>query len=98
LDEGGNIALTPAALSNECLEFILAHQFAHRAHIAAEWECDLAALDLMRCLVMPIIAQTAMTIAETQPLRARAFQFKSGPRIIAIGDALASGIWADSFS
>ena len=97
LDEDGNIALAPSALDDECLEFIVAHQMAHRAQITAEWECDLAALDLMRCPVMPIVAQTALVIAQIPSLRTRAFQFKSGPRIVAIGDALASGVWKDSF-
>lgn len=96
LDEDGNIALAPVALSDGCLEFILAHHIGHLAFITAEWECDLAALDLMRCPVMPVVAQTALTIAKTPSLRARAFRFKSGPRIVAIGDALASGVWEDS--
>jgi hypothetical protein len=97
LTEDGDIALAPVALSDWCLEFILAHHLAHLALNATEWECDLAALDLMRFPVMPIVAQTALTIAQIPALRARAFRFKSGARIIAIGDALANRVWEDSF-
>jgi hypothetical protein len=93
----GVIALAPIAYSNLHLQFILAHHLAHYALKAAEWVCDLIALDLMNCLEVPVVERTALTIARESHLREKALQFKSGDRVVAVGDALASHIWDNAF-
>lgn len=92
----GFITLAPIAYSNLHLQFILAHHLAHHALKAAEWVCDLIALDLMNCLEVPIVERTALTIARESHLREKALQFKSGDRVVAVGDALASRVWDDA--
>jgi hypothetical protein len=92
----GDIAIVPVALSHLLLQFVIAHTLVHRVIASMEWVYDLMALDLLNCPLVPINESAARVIAQTRTWRARALQFQSGHRVVAIGDALTSHVWEDS--
>ncbi len=94
LTQAGDISLTSVALSDPLLRFVLGHCLAHLI-VVFEWECDLIALDLTGITQAPFAELATRIIALTLPWRAIAFQFASGQRAVAIGDALASRVWED---
>lgn len=75
------------------LQFVIAHALMHCGPRVAEWECDLAALDWLNGLDVPIVESAACALARTPRYRKRASQFVSGQRIVAIGDALVNRVW-----
>jgi len=94
----GNIVLAADRFSKLLLKFAIAHQLAHLVlGDVTEWQCDLAALDLLNCPEVPIVEHAALLIAQAPHRREVAYRFQSGQRVVAIGDALWSHPWEDSF-